>query len=221
MIHRQTFLIDLRILSEAADEDIRNGRWENYHLYIVEFNQLLFSAKQLDSSIHLDDLADVPIECRTWKSGFAPRERAKLREVCLAARCLLQRFEASERDLPDVALRRAPTTTKAERQLEYTGEHSTQSRGAKDPAKEQLEQKRVLVAPVSPTQLSEKITLIGRNQYGIVIEMPSGLRIRIPKEDFRESWDDTERLPKFILTRKYLYGYYPGEETTQEFRLPK
>ncbi len=80
---------------------------------------------------------------------------------------------------------------------------------------------QVTIVPVSRSTPRGEYFLTKVDHLGVVIELPSGDRVRVPRADFIESWDDARQRPKLELTRKYLQGYFPGSESAEEFFLPR
>jgi hypothetical protein len=96
--------------------------------------------------------------------------------------------------------------------------------GASSPAagKSRLREfKRVTISPVSRGTSEGQYTLTTTDDLGVVIQLPGGISVRIPKPDYIESWDDSQRTPKLVLTRKYFQGYFPGHEHAEEYFLPR
>lgn len=80
---------------------------------------------------------------------------------------------------------------------------------------------RVIVAPISRSTSDSEYSLEKMDEFGALIRLPNGVKVRVPKGDYIESRDDFRNLPKLILTRKYFQGYFPGHEHAKEYFLPR
>jgi hypothetical protein len=78
----------------------------------------------------------------------------------------------------------------------------------------------VTIVPISRGTPRGEYFLEDVDDLTVLIEVPGGGHVRVPRADFVESWDDARRQPKLELTRKYFQGYFPGYEAAEEFFLP-
>jgi hypothetical protein len=79
----------------------------------------------------------------------------------------------------------------------------------------------IVIAPVSRSTSHHEYFLEKLDEMDVLIRVPSGEGVRIPKSDFVESWDDACLKPKLMLTRKYFQGYFRSYEHAPEFFLPR
>lgn len=86
-------LVDLGVLERASQEDFSLGFWSGYEDRRRDFNELLERAQALGLEMPLQPLAEVPMRERAHSGAGSPAERAKLREVSVAASRLVQHVQ--------------------------------------------------------------------------------------------------------------------------------
>src|ERR1700688_1205839 len=64
--------------------------------------------------------------------------------------------------------------------------------------------KSVFITPISRTTGDKEYKLEKADESGVLIRLPNGVLVRVPKADYIESWDDSMEKPKLILKRKYF-----------------
>ena len=107
----------------------------------------------------------------------------------------------------------------AKQESDNQAETSTSSLAAGKPTLREF--KRITLCPVSRSTSEGQFTLVTVDELGVVIQLPGGTSVRVPKADYLESWDDEQARPKFVLTRKYFQGYFPGHEHAEEYFLSR
>jgi hypothetical protein len=91
-----TILIDLDALSKCTKEDFENDFWNNYKLYLEQYNDILKKLQELNMFKELKPLLPVPKGQEAYSGyGFSFAEQAKLRETAIASELLNKKLKST------------------------------------------------------------------------------------------------------------------------------